>query len=75
MLYLWLLEITKVRIRFPNYLFKADKRIRHHLGPHRIFPADRIEILLQKKKELIAALWLLEITQKNKLYSEFIWRI
>jgi len=28
-LYLWLLEITKVRIRFRNYLFKADKRISH----------------------------------------------
>jgi hypothetical protein len=32
MLYLWLLEITHVRIRFCNYLFKADKRISHHLG-------------------------------------------
>ena len=74
MLYLWLLEITKVRIRFQNYLFKADKRISHHLGPHRIFLADRIRILLPKKK-LFAALWLLEIIQKNKLYSEFIWRI
>ena len=27
LLYLWLLEITKVRIRFQNYSFKADKRI------------------------------------------------
>jgi hypothetical protein len=68
MLYLWLLEIPKVRIIFQNYLFKADKRISHHLGPHRIFPADRIRILLPKtkKKKLIAAFWLLEITQKNK---------
>jgi len=53
MLYLWLLKITKVRIRFQNYLFKADKRISHHLGPHRIFPADRIRILLQKINRLL----------------------
>jgi hypothetical protein len=31
MLYLWLPEITHMRIRFWNYLFKADKRISHHL--------------------------------------------
>jgi hypothetical protein len=45
MLYLWLLEITKVRVKFQNYLFKADERISHHLGHNRIFPADRIRIL------------------------------
>jgi hypothetical protein len=32
MLYLWLPEITHMRIRFRNYLFMADKRISHHLG-------------------------------------------
>jgi hypothetical protein len=42
MLYLWLLEITKVRIKFQNYLFKIDKRISYHLGYNRIFSADRI---------------------------------
>ena len=31
MLYLWLREITKVRIRFQNYLLKTDKRIRASL--------------------------------------------
>jgi hypothetical protein len=45
MLYLWLLEIIKVRIKFQNYLFKADERISHHLEHNRIFPADRIRIL------------------------------
>jgi len=40
MLYLWLLEKTKVRIKFWNYLFKADKRISHHLRHNRIFPAE-----------------------------------
>ena len=70
MLYLWLLEITKVRIRFQNYLFKADKRISHHLGPHRYFLLTELEYYCNKL--IIAALWLLEITQKNKLYSEFI---
>jgi hypothetical protein len=45
MLYLWLLEITKVRIKFQNYLFKADERISHHLGHNSIFPADRIRML------------------------------
>ena len=48
MLYLWLLEIAKVRIKFRNYLFKADKIIRHHLGHNRIFPADRMRIPPQK---------------------------
>ena len=43
MLYLWLVEITKVRIRFQNYLFKADKRISHHLGPHRYFLLTELE--------------------------------
>jgi len=62
MLYLWLLEMTKVRIRFQNYFFKADKRISHHLGHNRIFPADRIKILLQKKS-IIAAL----LTTRNNL--------
>ena len=53
LLYLWLLEITKVRIKFQNYLFKADKRISHHLGHNRIFPADRIRILLWKINRLL----------------------
>jgi len=48
MLYLWLLEIAKVRIKFRNYLFKADKIICHHLGHNRIFPADRMRIPPQK---------------------------
>src|ERR1700685_936057 len=60
---LWLLEITKVRIRFQNYLFKADKRINHHLAHNRIFPADRIRILLRKINRLLLHFWLLEITQ------------
>jgi len=40
----WSLEITKVRIKFWNYLFKAEAI--HHLEHNRIFPADRIGILL-----------------------------
>src|SRR6267154_164427 len=63
MLYLWLLEKTKVRIKFWNYLFKTDKRISHHLGHNRIFPADRIRILPQKMNRLLLHFWLLEITQ------------
>src|SRR5882762_634467 len=63
MLYLWLLEITKVRIRFRNYLFKADKRISHNMGHNRIFSANRIRILLQKINRLLLHFWLLEITQ------------
>jgi len=43
-LYLWLLEITKVRIRFWNYLFKEEAV--HHLGYNKLFPADRIGIPL-----------------------------
>jgi hypothetical protein len=54
MLYLWLPEITKVRIRFWNYLFK---RISHHL-----VPADRMRILLWKINRLLLYFWLLEIT-------------
>src|ERR1700734_4032499 len=63
MLYLWLLEITKVRIKLWNYLFKADTRISHHLGHNRIFPTDRIRILPQKINRLLLHFWLLEITQ------------
>ena len=43
---LWLPEITKVRIRFQNYLFDKNKRISCHLGHNRIFPADNIAALL-----------------------------
>ena len=79
MLYLWLLEITKVRIRFQNYLFKADKRISHHWDLTGYFQLTELEYYCKKtkkkKKKLIAALWLLEITPMNKLYSKFIWRI
>jgi len=53
MLYLWLPEITKVRIRFWNYLFKADKILSHHLGCNRIFAADGMRILLQKIHRLL----------------------
>ena len=63
MLYLWLLEITKVRIRLQNYLFKADKLISQHLGHNRIFAADRMRILLQKIHRLLLHIQLLEITQ------------
>jgi len=63
MLYLWLLEITKVRIRFQNYLFKADKIISHHLWHNRIFSADRLRILPWKINRLLLHFWLLEITQ------------
>ena len=55
--------MTKVRIRFQNYFFKADKRISHHLGHNRIFPADRIRILLLKINRLLLHFWLLGITQ------------
>ena len=37
-----------MRIRFRNYLFKADKIISHHLGHNRTFPADRMRIVLWK---------------------------
>ena len=37
-----------MRIKFQNYLFKADERISHHLGHNGIFIADRIKILLPK---------------------------
>jgi hypothetical protein len=40
--------MNQVRIRFQNYLFKADKIISHPLGHNRIFIADRIKILLPK---------------------------
>jgi hypothetical protein len=63
MLYLSLLGITIGRIKFWNYLFKADKIINHHLGHNRIFPADRIRLLLQKINRLLLHFWLLEITQ------------
>jgi hypothetical protein len=53
MLYLWLPEITEVRIRFWNYLFKADKILNHHLGHNRIFAADRMRILLQKINRIL----------------------
>jgi hypothetical protein len=87
MLYLSLLGTTNGRIKFQNYLFKADKIMNHHLGHNRIFPADRIRLLLQKIKWIIAALLatgnnsreILELSisgkQKNKLYLEFIQRI
>ena len=52
-----------MRIRFQNYLFKANKRINHHLGHNRMFPADRIRILLWKINRLLLHFWLLEITQ------------
>ena len=52
-----------MRIRFQNYLFKADKRISHHLGPHRYFVLTELEYYCNKL--IIAALWLLEITKKN----------
>jgi len=52
-LYFWLLEITTVRIRFLNYLFKADKILSHHLGHNRIFAADGMRILLQKKHRFL----------------------
>jgi hypothetical protein len=29
--------MTQVRIRFQNYLFKAEKIISHHLGHNRIY--------------------------------------
>ena len=48
MLYLWLSEMTKVRIRFQNYLFKADKRI---------------SITWDITEYLLLHFWLLEITQ------------
>ena len=47
-------------IKFWNYLFKADKRISHHLGHN---SADRIKILSQKRNRLLLHFWLLEITQ------------
>ena len=48
MLYRWLLEITKVRIRFHNYLFKADKRISHHLGHTGYFLLTELEYHCEK---------------------------
>jgi len=56
--------LTKVRIKFQNYLFKADKRINHHLGHNKIFPADRIRILLRKINRLLLHFWLLEVRIK-----------
>jgi hypothetical protein len=55
--------MIKVRIRFQNYLFKADKRISHHLEHNRIFHADRIGMLPRKINGLLLSFWLLEITQ------------
>jgi hypothetical protein len=74
MLYFWLLEITKVRIKFQNYLFKIDKRISYHLGHNRIFSADRIWILPWKINRLLLHFWLLEITQRRIRFWSYVFQ-
>jgi len=76
MLYLWLSEMAKkVRIRLQNYFFNADKRISHHLGHNRIFPADRIKILLQKINVLLLHFKLLEITQGRIRFWNYLFQV
>jgi len=74
MLYLWLLEITKVRMKFWNHLFKTDKIITHHSGHNRIFPADRIILLTSKINRLLLHFWLLEITQRKIRFWNYIFQ-
>jgi len=58
MLYLWLLEITKVRIRSSqNYSFKADRRVNHHLvewaiALHGMYKSALVFISIFKQKNL-----------------------
>ena len=72
MLYLWLLEITKVRIRFQNDFLKADKRIsHHHLGITGYFLLTKLKYYCENKC-IVAALWLREITQGRIRFQNYL---